>query len=282
MPLPDLEALRPWIGRSESASDVAAPGPAALLAATLDRTRAPQAGDPLPIVWHWLYFLPATASRDLGEDGMARRGGLMPPIALPRRMWAGSRIEMRDPIRLGDALRQQATVSDIRSKEGRTGPLIFVRVVSEIHTPRGLALIEHRDVVFSEPSPAAARASRPRRDAPTDAMWRDERSVGPVVLFRYSALTFNSHRIHYDEPYATEVEGFPGLVVPGPLLATMLAESLCEHVSTTAVRTVVFRAMSPIFADERFDIGGRKNGHTAGAWAARDGQLAMTAEAELG
>jgi 3-methylfumaryl-CoA hydratase len=279
---PDLEALRAWIGRGETASDVAAPGPATLLAASLDRARAPQSGDPLPIAWHWLYFLPATASRDLGEDGMPRRGGFMPPVSLPRRMWAGSRIEIHDPIRLGDGLQRHTTISDVRGKEGRTGPLVFVRVTSELHTERGLALTEQRDVVFSDHAPRGTPASKPQQDAPSNAMWRDELSASPVLLFRYSALTFNSHRIHYDQRHTVEVEGFPRLVVQGPLLATMLAESICERVPAASIRAIAFRAVGPLFVDERFELGGRRDAHTATAWAACDGSVAMSAEAQLG
>ena len=279
----DLESLRRWIGRTDTGFDIASPAAAALLAATLNRHSAPKEGDPLPLTWHWLYFLPPTASNDLGEDGMPRRGGFMPPVSLPRRMWAGSRIELREPIRLGDRLQRRTTIADVTAKDGRSGALVFVRVVTELATERGTALIERRDVVFRDhPSPTdpAPRPQAPPKDAP---MWREEASAGPVLLFRYSALTFNAHRIHYDEMYATKVEGYPGLVVQGPLLATLLAESLDNHVSSARIGAITFRAVGAVFAEERFTIAGKSDSHKAMAWAVAtgDNRMAMTAEAEI-
>jgi 3-methylfumaryl-CoA hydratase len=283
MPLPDLDALRGWIGRTEDDSDIAAPGPAALLAATLNRDRAPAAGDQLPMMWHWLYFLSPTATQDLGEDGMPRRGGFIPPVALPRRMWAGSRIEFGDAIRLGDRLHRRTTIADINGKEGRSGALVFVRVLTEIGTERGLALVEQRDIVFRDHPPPGISPSVPPQAPLPDATWREETTGGAVLLFRYSALTFNSHRIHYDQPYSTEVEGYPALVVQGPLLATLLADSLGNHLPATSIRAITFRAVSAIFVDEPFAIAGAIDAHKAVVWAAKhDDRLAMIAEAEIG
>lgn len=282
MPLPDLDAWRAWIGRCESESDVAAVKPAVLLAATLDHEEAPKAGDVLPPTWHWLYFLPMARARDTGEDGHPRRGGFMPPVALPRRMWAGSRIELREPMRLGETLRRRTTIADVQGKEGRSGPLVFVRVSTEIETQRGVALVEMREIVFRGHPPAGAAAPAPP-EAPADAAWREEKMADPVLLFRYSALTFNAHRIHYDERYATGVEGYPGLVVQGPLLATLLADALCRRVREGAARAITFRAVSPLCAGEPFVIAGTTRDGVASAWAAtRDNRLAMSAGMEIG
>jgi 3-methylfumaryl-CoA hydratase len=278
---PDVEVLRRWIGRSETASELIADGPARLLAATLDRHDVPQWGDPLPPAWHWLYFLPQTPTRDIGNDGMPQRGGFMPPVTLPRRMWAGSRIEMHHQIRLGDQVRQKTTITDVTSKVGASGPLVFVRVTTELHSEQGHALTEHRDVAFSDhPRRSDQPPSAGRKPTP-HAKWREERRLGAVVLFRYSALTFNSHRIHYDQPYATQVEGFPGLVIPGPLLATLLAQSITSHVSAADIRVVAFRARGPVFAEEVFEIAGSVDTKSVSAWALSDRGIAMTADAEL-
>jgi 3-methylfumaryl-CoA hydratase len=278
---PDIEVLRRWIGRSETASELITERPARLLAATLDRPEMPKCGDPLPPAWHWLYFLPQTPTRDLGGDGMPPRGGFMPPVTLPRRMWAGSRIEMHDQIRLGDQVRQKTTIADVTHKSGGSGALVFVRVTTELHGERGHALTEHRDVVFSDHPRASDKQPRAGGQPTPQAMWREERRLGAVLLFRYSALTFNSHRIHFDQPYATQIEGFPGLVIPGPLLATLLAQSITSHVSAAAIRAVAFRAKAPVFADEVFEIGGRLDATSASAWALCGRGIAMTAEAEL-
>jgi 3-methylfumaryl-CoA hydratase len=209
-PLSDLETLREWIGRSEVDTDTAAEAPAKLLAATLDRENAPRPGDELPCLWHWLYFLPATRRSDLGEDGLPKRGAFMPPVALPRRMWAGSRIEFRQPIRIGENLRRRATIADVVGKTGRAGPLVFVRVRYEIESSHGVAILEERDVVFRDVATGAAAESPEATDSP---QWQESVVADPVLLFRYSALTFNAHRIHYDALYVTAVERYPGLVV---------------------------------------------------------------------
>jgi len=198
-------------------------------------------------------------------------------------MWAGSRIEIRQPIRLGDRLRRRTTIADIKGKEGRSGALIFVRVLTEIDTDRGLAIVEQRDIVFRDHPSHAASTSTPAESPAADALWREEMAAGTVLLFRYSALTFNPHRIHYDQRYSTEVEGYPALVVQGPLLATLLAEALANRLPAASIRTITFRAASAIFVDERFALAGRNDAHRAVAWAAKgDNRVAMTAEAEIG
>jgi 3-methylfumaryl-CoA hydratase len=272
--------LRQWVGRSEVDVDTATEAPAKLLAATLDRENAPRPGDDLPCLWHWLYFLPASRRSDLGEDGHPKRGVFMPPVSLPRRMWAGSRIEFRLPVRIGEVIRRRATIADVVQKTGRAGPLIFVRVVHEIECPRGLAIIEERDVVFRGLDTTGPAPEPP--EAAGSAQWSQTVLADPILLFRYSALTFNSHRIHYDRTYATNVERYPGLVVTGPLIATLLAESAIASVPDHAIRRLAFRSIGPLFGDEAFTVAGRREDNRLELWAANNrNRLAMSAQAEL-
>ncbi len=220
----DIEQLRGWIGRTESSVDTVTAAPIAALAATLDRADPfPRRGDRLPILWHWLYFLPLHRQSELGLDGHARLGGFLPPVPLPRRMYAGNRVEIVQPLRVGDAIHRRSTIVDVSRKEGRTGPLVFVRVRHEINCDDRLAVTEEQDIVYrnnpgpDDPPPRLQRAP----DAET---WRREIRPDEVLLFRYSALTFNGYRLHYDRPFATGIQGYPGLVVHGPLIATLLAD----------------------------------------------------------
>ena len=265
-----------WIGRAEVRSDTVTAGQVVALSATLDRDDPePKPGDPLPPLWHWLFFLDRHRQSELGPDGHARRGGLLPPIPLPRRMWAGSRFEFRHPLLVGDQITRETRVIDIQEKSGRSGPLVFVVVRHEISTAEGLAIVEEHDIVYREHGPAA-----PAQPAPADAAW--ERTIQPddVLLFRYSALTFNGHRIHYDRRYATEVEGYPGLVVHGPLIATLLMDLLRRNQPETNVARFSFRAVSPLFDTGPFVVCGKPEGKTIALWA-KDaaGNLAMSAEA---
>ena len=268
-----------WIGKTESRSDTVTSGPVAALSATLDcEDPEPQPGDPLPLLWHWLFFLDRHRASELGPDGHARRGGLLPPIPLPRRMWAGSRFEFRHPLCVGDQITRETRVIDIKEKSGRSGPLVFVVVRHEISNDRGLAIAEEHDIVYRDHGPAA-----PVQPAPTDAAW--ERTVQPddVLLFRYSALTFNGHRIHYDRRYATEVEGYPGLVVHGPLIATLLMDLLRRNQPGANVARFSFRAVSPLFDTGPFVVCGKPDGETIALWAKdAGGNLAMSAQALIG
>jgi len=268
-----------WIGKTETRSDVVTPGPSAALSATLDREDPPpQMGDVLPPLWHWLYFLDRHRQSELGPDGHGRRGSFLPPIALPRRMWAGSRFEFRHPLRVGDQITRETHIVDIKEKSGRSGPLVFILVRHEISNAEGLAFAEEHDIVYRDHGPGA-----PVQPAPADAVW--ERVIKPddVLLFRYSALTFNGHRIHYDRRYATEVEGYPGLVVHGPLIATLLMDLLRRNEGRANVARFNFRAVSPLFDTGPFAVCGKPEGKTLALWA-KDaaGNLAMTAEASIG
>jgi 3-methylfumaryl-CoA hydratase len=277
----DIDHLRSWIGREEVAEDVNTPVPVAALAATLDRDDPkPRPGDELPPLWHWLYFLPTVRQSELGADGHPKRGGFLPPVPLPRRMWAGARFEFHRPLHIGESIVRKSTIADVSTKEGRAGPLIFVLVRHDIAGPAGLALVEEHDIVYRD-VPGAGESSQPSHAAaPEGALWRRDIHADAVMLFRYSALIFVGHRIHYDRRYATDVEGYPGLVVHGPLIATLLADLLRRH-SNAPLRSLRFRAVSPLFDNAPFAVCGTPEPDgKASLWAQNaEGVLAMKAEA---
>lgn len=280
----DMDFLRSWIGKTETRTDHVTAAPVALLSATLDREDpSPRAGDPIPPLWHWLYFLPVHRMSQLGPDGHVHRGGFLPPVPLPRRMYAGGRLEFRRPLRVGDTVSRVSRVEDVSHKEGRTGSLVFVKVRHEISNHDGVALTEEHDIVYrNNAQPGQARPD-PQR-APGEAAWSRQIRADEVLLFRYSALTFNGHRIHYDRRYATEVEGYPGLVVHGPLIATLLADLLWRQRSDQTVTSFAFRAVRPLFDTAPFKLCGNldSDGKTVRLWAAdSEGFLAMEATAKL-
>jgi len=280
----DIEHLKTWIGRAETWADTATATPVRALAATLDREDpAPQTGDAVPPLWHWLYFLPVHRQSEIGPDGHPKRGGFLPPVPLPRRMWAGSRLEFVRPLRIGQAISRTSRIADVSAKEGRTGPLVFVRVRHEVLGDGELAVVDEHDIVYRD-NPSPDDPVPPVRPAPADAQWRREIRPDDVLLFRYSALTFNGHRIHYDRRYVTEVEGYPGLVVHGPLIATLLLDALRRDRPDAQVARFAFRAVKPLFDTAPFQVCGRvePDGTTVQLWAQDpDGALAMEATATL-
>ncbi|HEY6344339.1 MAG TPA: MaoC family dehydratase N-terminal domain-containing protein [Bryobacteraceae bacterium] len=287
----DIVHLREWIGREESAADEITPAQAALLAATLDRSDPePRNGD-LPPLWHWLYFLPRHRLSDLAPDGHARRGGFLPPVPLAHRMWAGGRFEFHRPLRIGDRVTRTSRIEDVILKQGRSGALVFVTVHHEIRNEEGVALTEEQDIVYRDSARVYRDSVSVYRDAagavpppaaPGGEDWEREIRPGDVLLFRYSALTFNSHRIHYDRRFATNVEGYPGLVVHGPLIATLLLDLLRCNLPEADVAKFSFRAVSPLFDTAPFRICGKPDGDTIRLWAkTENGNLAMDATATL-
>jgi 3-methylfumaryl-CoA hydratase len=276
--------LKQWIGKQESVSDLITPTPYAALSATFDREpERPPEGTPLPALWHWLYFLPLYRQSEIGDDGHAKRGGFLPPVPLPRRMWAGSQFQFHQPLRIGDHVVRTSTIADVTEKSGRTGPLVFVKVRHEIRRngESAVALTEFHDIVYRE----AARPddiAPPPTAAPATAAW--ERKIVPddVLLFRYSALTFNGHRIHYDRRYVTETEGYPGLVVHGPMIATLLLDLLRRQLPDAVVDSYTFRAVRPTFDINHFFVCGEPaaDGKTFHLWARdHEGWLTMDATA---
>jgi 3-methylfumaryl-CoA hydratase len=278
--------LQEWIGKSETVSDIATATPYAALAATLDRApERPSPGTPLPALWHWLYFLPLHRQSEIGPDGHAKRGGFLPPVPLPRRMWAGSQFEFHRPLRVGDHLTRVSTIHDVTEKSGRTGTLVFVKVRHEIH--RGeepdIALTEFHDIVYRE-APKPDDVVPPPKAAPPNATWEKQWVPDDVLLFRYSALTFNGHRIHYDRRYVTEVEGYPGLIVHGPMIATLLLDLLRHKLPDVELARYEFRAVRPVFDINRFFVCGepQPDGKTFRLWARdHEGWLTMDATATI-
>ena len=280
----DIEHLRSWIGRTDTLHDTVTPTPLRALTATLDREDAPtSAGDAVPPLWHWLYFLPLARQSEIGPDGHPKRGGFLPPVPLPRRMWAGGRLEFRRPLAVGSAITRVSRIENVSGKSGRSGSLVFVLVKHEIADATGVAIVEEHDIVYrdnpkpGDPVPAA-------QPAPADAQWTRTIVPDDVLLFRYSALTFNGHRIHYDRRYVTEVEGYPGLIVHGPLIATLLLDLLRRSLPEATVTRFAFRAVKPIFDITPFQVCGRpeEDGKTIRLWAQHtDGSLAMDATATI-
>lgn len=278
----DLDHLREWIGRTETRVDQATAAPIAALSATLDRDDAePLPGSDVPPLWHWLYFLPLARQSDIGRDGHAERGGFLPPVPLPRRMWAGGRLEFHHSVQIGDDIARLSRIVDVSGKDGRSGTLVFVTVRHEVSNSSGVALTEEHDIVYRENPRPDAPVPKPQ-PAPNDEAFSREIVPDPVLLFRYSALTFNGHRIHYDRSYVTGVEGYPGLIVHGPLIATLLVDLLRRNLPQVRVRRFTFRAMRPLFDIHRFAVCGRPEGKRIALWARdHEGWLAMEASADL-
>jgi len=263
-----MDKLTDWIGRTTESTCWLDPWRAQAMHATLDAADPlPRAGEALHACWHWLYFLDAAPSRELGTDGHPARGGFLPPVPLPRRMWAGSRLEFLAPLELGSTVRKVSRVVAVEEKAGRSGRLCFVTVEHETFSAADLAIRERQDIVYRE----ASRANRPvdAEPAPLDADWERRWLLDTPRLFRYSALTFNSHRIHYDRNYAMNEEGYPGLVVQGPLLALLMLEPLRERWPARRISTFEFRALAPVFDDGKpVRACGAAEGGRASLWVA--------------
>ncbi|MCA3574714.1 MAG: MaoC family dehydratase N-terminal domain-containing protein [Aestuariivirga sp.] len=279
------EDVSQWVGRSEEAEDTVTPGPLERFAAMLDyRDRRFRPGDVIPPLSHWLFFLPRTPQSELGPDGHARRGDFIPALPEhPRRMWAGSRFSFLKDIRVGDELRRVSRIAAVTPKTGASGSMVFVTVRHELsrRDDEGPALIDEHDIVYRSLGGTAATAS-PRRAERGN--WRRELTPDAVMLFRYSALTFNGHRIHYDRDYARTVEGYPGLVVHGPLIATLLVDLIGRNAPGARVRHFSFRALSPLFDGASMSVNASPPGADGkmALWAANAEEgLAMTAEAVI-
>jgi 3-methylfumaryl-CoA hydratase len=283
MDLAELAKLRQYIGRTETMVDTITPVPATLHAATLDRDDPPyKIGDALPPGWHRLYFLTAVRPGELGEDGHTARGRFMPPVPLPRRMFAGAKLVFHGPIRIGDEVTRISEIVSLEGKQGRTGDLVFVTVVQRYSVGGELALEESQDIVYRSASRGAEGGGPAETVEP--APWQREVHPDSVMLFRYSALIFNGHRIHYDYPYVTEVEGYPGLIVHGPLIATLLLDLVRRERPGARVTGFSFRARRPLFSPDTFTVRGwpAADGRSVRlAAVSLEGAAAMTAEANL-
>ena len=281
---PDTGAdhLKSWIGRTENREDTITPWPVQGLSAAFDLPEpGVTAGASIPLGWHWLYFLEARRASELGPDGHPKRGGFLPPVPLPRRMWAGGRIEFRRPLRIGETARRDSAILSVEPKSGRTGEMVFVVVRHTIYGSNEITAIEEQDIVYRE----AARPGDPQqagKPAAAIPKWQQQVAANSTLLFRFSALTFNGHRIHYDLPYATGEEHYSSLVVHGPMQA-MLLLGLCGRSAARPVSRFSYRGVMPLFHPGTFSV----NGAEAGAdklelWTANDkGSQCMTATAEL-
>ncbi|MDF0606265.1 MaoC family dehydratase N-terminal domain-containing protein [Neisseriaceae bacterium TC5R-5] len=281
-----LRHLQSWTGNSETLHDDITAAPLRALSASLDRDDAqPLAGTELPPLWHWLYFLPHHLQSELGPDGHARRGGFLPPVPLPRRMWAGGRVQWQpdNPLRVGQAVQRVSRILSVTHKAGRSGDLLFVQVEHSLHNAAGLSLTEEHDIVYRAAALPGEVAPAPMA-AEQDALWQRELIPDPVLLFRYSALTFNGHRIHYDHAYVTEQENYPGLIVHGPLVATLLVDLVRRQCPDARFKRFEFKALRPMFDQQRLRLQGQPSadGRSVRLWAQdHDAWLSMQATAEL-
>jgi 3-methylfumaryl-CoA hydratase len=248
--------LQDWVGKTEEVTDHIYPTPVKALALTLnDSNLAVSEGARLPEIWHWLYFLPMVARSEIGSDGHPKRGGFLPPIALERRMWASGQLTFEQDLLIGDQITKTSQILKVSEKEGKAGKMVFVTVKHSIRSERGLAVEEEQNIVYL--SMPKAYTPAPPNPAPDDLGWKDGYPIDPVLLFRFSALTFNAHRIHYDIQYATEVEKYPGLVVHGPLQALLLLESACKRNPGKKPARYEFRAVRPLCDLDHLYIGGQ-------------------------
>jgi len=274
---PDLDQLRQWIGRTDQASDIVTAQLTKGLRATLfQHIGAPEPGDAAPFTVHWCLAQPVYPMSELGPDGHPTRGGFLPPVPLPRRMWAGGELEFFDPLRVGDEVTRSSGISDVTMKTGSTGVLCFVSVEHLITTPRGTAIRERQDIVYRELSTAPQAAAAKPATPPLQARHRVRHLADPVLLFRYSALTFNGHRIHYDRDYVTKVEGYPGLIFHGPLQAALLVEFAAQLHGGMAPKRFSYRGLQPLFEGSEFSINANESDAGLELWIANaEGQPTM-------
>lgn len=268
-----------WVGRTEEATDRVSASALAGLAALLDRATPPWPAGEAPPLFHWLHFLPRAMQSDLDRDGHPRRGGFLPPIDLPRRMWAGSRVAFLAPVPLDAALTRVSTIRAVREKVGGSGRLVFVTVGHTIRANGVASVEEEQDIVYRAAQTGADPVPPPAERAPPEPADAERGFVAdPVLLFRFSALTFNAHRIHYDRDHARREEGYPGLVVQGPLLATLLMDLALRHGDGRRPARFAFAARRPLFDDDCFDLCLADKDDTARLWTrAEDGTATMTA-----
>lgn len=278
----DPAPYRACIGRVERSDDLLVPSPIRRLAATLDHETLPWQREEVPPLGHWLYFLPDTRQSEIGDDGHAELGGMTPDFGLPRRMWAGSRLQFLRPLLTGRNATRVTRIAAIEEKHGRTGRMMFVTMAHEISDGDGLCLLEEQDLVYRE----AARAGAPVPPAPTAPEWQDtdiRRTVTPdaVMLFRYSALTFNAHRIHYDADYTREVEHYPALIIHGPLVATMMVDHFTRALPAARISSFSFRALQPMFLGDSLTFHLREGDERSAIWVTKDDGT-LTVRGEIG
>lgn len=269
------------VGRTECRCDLLLKDRVEAMAATLGLDAVPDEGRTLPPGWHWLFFNPFVNRTQLSQDGHPRRGSFLPDVTLPRRMWAGGRLRYHSALPVGVSAERKSEIVSVKTKRGRSGVLVFVTICHSIRHNGTLFVEEEQDIVYRESPATNAPAPQPQ-PAPEEANWSHEVTPDPVLLFRYSALTSNGHRIHYDWPYARQEEGYPDLVVHGPLIATLL-QGFAQHIRPQDQLTEFeFRATAPLFVSGTFRIEGKtvESGDGLDLWArGPKGELAMRASA---
>ncbi|PYC46911.1 protein dehydratase [Litorivita pollutaquae] len=278
----DIDHLRSWIGNTETASETVTSDMVQRYGATLDLDLETGNGAIAPLFIHLCVAPPAVPSTEIGPDGHPKRGGFLPPVPLPRRMWAGGALTLHDDIHVGDVVSRHSTISDVTVKQGRSGTLCFVTVQHEISSGTRHVLSERQDIVYRDVDDPAKPAAPKAAGAPAAPAGAHRRPITPTppLLFRYSALTFNGHRIHYDAPYARDVEGYPGLIVHGPLQATLLA-LYAEELRGARPAEFSFRSLSTIFDTSDFSLNASEDGEVMRLWTAQDGgPVAMEATAK--
>lgn len=280
-----LQDLTQWVGRTEEAQEILSASQLAGLSALLGEDGAGiEPGDKLKPTAHWLFFQPRAPQSEIGADGHPKRGGFLPPVELPRRMWAGTRIDYAEPLLVGETATRKSEILSVTEKNGAAGPLVFVTVRHTYIGARGVALVEEQDIVYREdPKPDAPKPKG--KPAPENGVWAETATPDPVMLFRYSAVTFNGHRIHYDLPYANEVEGYPERVVHGPLTATLLIEAFKRNNKSLDVASYHYRSVSPLFCGETITFSGAPSDGEPGVfdvWAANaKGELSLSGKVTL-
>jgi 3-methylfumaryl-CoA hydratase len=263
----DLDHLKQWIGRSTEASDIVTAQLTKGLRATLfQEIGEPVTGEVAPYTVHWCLGQPVFSHDQLGPDGHPTRGGFLPPVPLPRRMWAGGELQFIDALRVGDLVTRVSEITDVTLKSGSTGQLCFVSVEHSMTTPRGLAIRERQDIVYRGMGGTQAGSAKAPAPPPT-AQHRETHVSDPVLLFRYSALTFNGHRIHYDRDYVTKVEGYPGLIFHGPLQAALLVE-FATKLKGKAPAKFSYRGVQPLFEGSEFSVNANPVGAGLELWTA--------------
>lgn len=277
----DIAHLQTWVGKQDTVYDDIALFPAQALAAALDNETLPSKGDSLPPFWEWMYFLPTPKASATGEDGHPAKGGFLPPVPLPRRMWAAGEAQYLKAVVIGNPAKRVSTIESVDLKEGSTGTLIFVSVKHEIYQLDALCISQVQNIVYRE-QPSADAPLPPIKVPPLDATWSKTVTPDPVLLFRYSALTFNGHRIHYDRSYAVQEELYPALVVHGPLLVTMLLELARAELPSERISGIKFRAVRPTFDTSPFKVEAKREGDALHLWSVdSDNAMCMKVDASL-
>ncbi|MEM7290069.1 MAG: MaoC family dehydratase N-terminal domain-containing protein [Pseudomonadota bacterium] len=273
-----MTQLEEWVGKTRSLTEIIDERQAGLLAATLDQP-IPLSGEPLPSCWHWAWFNDALSASQLGRDGHPKRGDFIPPVALPRRMWAGGNIEFINPVRIGSTIRKISTIKDVSEKQGNSGKLCIVSIGHQLVENEMLCIDETQNLVFRE-DPGPGTPATLEIDPPAVPDQSFEIHTDPVMMFRYSALTFNGHRIHYDVDYARDVEGYPDLVFHAPLTATTLCRLAQEMLGEVDIKSFHYRATAPLFCNQTVGFSGKHEEGKLRLWAQTPaGGQAMLAEA---